>query len=527
MNAKAKRMDIRGIMLDPARQMEKHEFYFDLLPQLAEWGYNTLQWHFNDDEGFGIKLKSHPELATPYAFSKAETRRLVRAAADVGINVVPELETLGHARSITRLPQYAHLLNGSPIGHNAVCPSEPESLSLMADLIAEVADLFEGPYFHAGLDEARLVGCPKCTRRGKNKPPYWVFLQYVLEIHKLVTATGKRMIMWADPVEKNPGLLDELPKDIVLAHWHYRLEIPETKIITSTKKGFDVICVPAISGGTGLVRGYENPAAMVDLAGRLNPERSLGVVTSWWESGRVLRDTYPMAAAYAGEAMKKGKGAKAGLFAKRFVRGYFGCDNPALAHALLNLGLDYNRFKIFYPDSLTDIHDAIVLADSPETKGMAESADKQLAVLESARKNIKKHKSEFDAYLLSARIAAGAYRNASAIKKIYESYRLATNERDETFPLETVLASLDEALATMKALSDSVSSLATEASAEWDRTRYARDTKKDNSSPYMMKRSVLSFLAYLLHSKRFLENLSRAFDQALRDYRKGGPFPGF
>lgn len=158
---------IRGMMLDPARLTERHEFYFGLLPQLADWGYNTLWWHFMDDAGFALRLQSHPELASPFAFSRAETARLVRQAARHGIEVVPEVECLGHALSITALPRYARLFNGEPHGHNAVCPSHPDTLPLIRDIIEEVAALFHSPYFHAGLDEANLGDCPRCRGPGQ------------------------------------------------------------------------------------------------------------------------------------------------------------------------------------------------------------------------------------------------------------------------------------------------------------------------------------------------------------------------
>jgi len=76
-----------------------------------------------------------------------------------------------------------------------------ESLTAGAE---EVAELFPSPHFHAGLDEAQLGDCPRCKRRGRGKLSWWVFVRHVLAIHKVVTGLGKRMVMWADSVEKHP-----------------------------------------------------------------------------------------------------------------------------------------------------------------------------------------------------------------------------------------------------------------------------------------------------------------------------------
>jgi len=70
---------------------------------MAEWGLNTLWWHFADDEGFTLKLSGHPELASPRALSKAKMKRLLDKAGQLGIDVVPEVESLGHTRWITAL----------------------------------------------------------------------------------------------------------------------------------------------------------------------------------------------------------------------------------------------------------------------------------------------------------------------------------------------------------------------------------------------------------------------------------------
>jgi len=43
-------------------------------------------------------------------------------------------------------------------GFNAICPSHPETLEILSDIITEVADLFDSPYLHAGLDEVKGIG---------------------------------------------------------------------------------------------------------------------------------------------------------------------------------------------------------------------------------------------------------------------------------------------------------------------------------------------------------------------------------
>lgn len=522
--------EIRGLMLDPARQTERHEFYFDLLPQLARWGYNTLWWHFCDDEGFSLKLEGHPELATPYAFSKEEMRRLIAAARANGIAIVPEVESLGHALSFTRLPRYAHLFDGNPIGHNAICPSQPETLKLIESVIREVAGLFDGPYLHAGLDEADLGDCPRCRRRGRGKPAWWIFAEHAKAIHRIVTSCGKRMIIWADAVENHPELLRVLPKDIVLAHWHYE-KVPAEKIEPSIRAGFQIVCVPAI-GGTVLQpdqSAIRNVADMVALAARLPRRGCLGVVASWWESSRNLRDTYPLAAAYTGSAMMAGKGGDGSRFARRFLKDHFGFDDPAAAHALWRLhalALGRSEMKRLYPDSLADLHEALKTAESQDCAARAEEAGRCVKVLRKARGKAVRHMADYDAYLLAGRITVAAFENGDRLRQAYRHYTRALGYAESKAPRDRVVAELHQSLLLLGDRPRVVRELAGAADREWDRTRYPRDAKKNGASPLLRQRGARVLLPTLIRCAAFGARGLFRFQQAVRRYERGGALPG-
>jgi hypothetical protein len=499
--------EIRGLMLDPGRLVERHDFYFNLLPDLARWGYNTLWWHFCDDEGFALKLKSHPELATPFAFSRAETRRLVEAARQHGIEVIPEVESLGHTLSITRLPRYAHLFNGRPFGHNAICPSHPDTLPLLRDIFAEAAGLFDSPYLHAGLDESDLSGCPRCARRGRGRPEWWVLAEHILAVHRIVTGLGKRMVMWADSVEKHPAMLKVLPRDIVMLHWHYGA-VPAEKILPSARAGFQVLCAPAISGVVlqPHAAAFRNVADNVAMAGRLPRKAGLGVVTCWWESARNLRDTYPLAAAYAGAAMRGRRAPEPRSFARRFCREYFGLRDAAAADALWRLHElvpDRGQMKFLYPDSLPDVHEGLNVAAESGFDARAVEAAQALEILHRARGKVIRHRAEFDAYLLAGRITADAYENGRALRELNRCYARALGLAEYKAPRTLVQAELAPALPRLEARAKEIVALTEAAAREWDRTRHPRDRKKDNSSPLVRQRGTRFILATLLRAAAF------------------------
>jgi hypothetical protein len=517
-------------MLDPARLTEKHRFYFDLLPQLAEWGYNVLWWHFSDDEGFAQKLRSHPELASPFAFSRAEARRLAEKARALGIDVVPEVESLGHSLSITGLPRYAHLFDGNPFGHNAMCPSQPDTLKLMKEIIPEVAELFGGEYLHAGLDEANLGDCPRCRRRGKGKPRWWVFSRHVLAIHDIVRSSGRRMIMWADSVEKHPELLDVLPKDIVLAHWHYT-DVPEHLVRPSVRAGFEVVCVPALTGTAVQPdeAAFRNNDLMASLAARLEGRGGLGMVACWWEPFRCLRDAYPAAIAYAGEIMRKKGPQDRVAFFRRFARAHFGLEGASAARVLQGLHevmLDRREFKTLTFDCATDVHETLNLAASPGFPERAGRAEEIAAALRAARDGAKRHRGQLGASLIAAEVVAACLKSGLGLLEASKVYARAAHLSEVGASRADVARQLDAARRRAAAVLPAVDRVTKAVSREWDRTRHPKDAKKDNSSPRIRQRGMRALLPSLMRWRDFSREMLDSFGRATKAYRLGGPFPG-
>ncbi|HUU58289.1 MAG TPA: family 20 glycosylhydrolase [Phycisphaerae bacterium] len=524
-------MEIRGLMLDPARLTERHEFYFDLLADLAKWGINTLWWHFSDDEGFPLKLRSHPELATPYALTRAETRRFIRAARDVGIDVVPEVESLGHARYITRLPQYAHLANGDPMHHSSICPSHPQTPEVLGEIITEVAEIFGSPYFHAGLDEADLRGCRRCDRRGKGKPRWWVYAQHVKAIHGIVTAAGKRMIMWADHVERDPAMLRVLPTDIIMAHWNY-WAVPTEHIRRTLAAGFEVICAPAMCFHGHVLqphtRNFENMDGMLTAAAALAPRGVLGLVNTWWAPWRGLRDAYLFAVAYTGEMLRRGKPADKVRFARRFAKDYFALDDAAAATAIWSIHeqtLTMQDLPALLFDSPADVHDALAMAGSPGFGERTETVNRCIAALAVGRKKVRRHRDAYDAVVLAARVAGASLGGAGKLLDAHAAYGRAENACDRSGPAAEVAAHLDQAGEVLAAILGEVESITAAVDREWDRTRHPSDAKKAAKGGAATARSFDVLLNRMVRHRDYLRALCKGLRKGTAAYRRTGRLP--
>lgn len=528
-HAGAGALPIRGIMADPARLIERHGFYFDLLEMMSRWGLNTLWWHFADDEGFMLKLRSHPQIASAHAFTQAEMRRLLATAADCGVEVVPEVESLGHARYITRLPQYAELADGGEYGFNAICPSHRRTRGILKEIIEEVAELFPSRHFHAGLDEVDVGDCRRCRRRSRGRPGWWLYAEHVKAIHRIVRACGKEMIIWADHVEKAPAMLKVLPKDIIMAHWQYRAIRPEG-FRRSLAAGFRVIACPALCHSGDMVMpnaaNFANMDAMVEHVRRLRPRRAvLGVVNTWWTLWRGLRDAYLPAVAYTGAMLRGTAPVDKRSFATRFARDFFGVGDPAVARAIRDLHdampvRDEMAAALF--DSPADVRDALRLAERGDLGDRGRRIDRAVVTLKQAAKKARSRRAELAALILAGELAGLCCRRTGQLASAMAEFGRIESAHDRGLRAEHLAARLDALTQALREMRDEVRSALRAAVAEWDRTRYRNDVKKGLNDSWTVADSLVRMLD---RAQRFAAELHRNFRRAVARCRRTGRFP--
>jgi hypothetical protein len=119
--------------------------------------------------------------------------------------------------------------------------------------VDELCDAFETDAFHAGLDEVFYIGDDKCPRCG-GLDKAELFAGEVTKIRNHLTGKGRKLWIWGDRLidGKRTGIgmwegslnnthraIDMIPKDVVIADWHYNrpLQTP----VYFAMKGFDVV----------------------------------------------------------------------------------------------------------------------------------------------------------------------------------------------------------------------------------------------------------------------------------------------
>lgn len=197
------RYEWRGAMLDVSRHFLKLDDVKRYIDLLAMYKMNRLHLHLSDDQGWRIEIPSWPNL-TLYGsttqvgggeggyYTQAQFADLVQYARDRFITIVPEIDMPGHTNAA--LASYAELncdgvapplYTGTNVGFSNLCPDKDITYKFVDDVVAAIANVSPGEYFHMGGDEVKRLG-----REHYN--------QFVERVEKIVQAHGKRMVGWSE-----------------------------------------------------------------------------------------------------------------------------------------------------------------------------------------------------------------------------------------------------------------------------------------------------------------------------------------
>lgn len=155
------RFGYRGLHMDVARNFQTKEQIFRMLNWMAMYKLNKFHFHFSEDDAWRVEIPSLPELTTvgvqrghtldskenmPAAYgsggniqniqssyySRADYIELLRYAKNLHIEVIPEIETPGHARAAIKAmdARYRRLMNeGKPEEAKQYLLSDPDDQS--------------------------------------------------------------------------------------------------------------------------------------------------------------------------------------------------------------------------------------------------------------------------------------------------------------------------------------------------------------------------------------------------------------
>lgn len=284
-------LPIRGIHLDLKGTPPTPGRLLELLRVFAAARYNAVLVEWEDAFPWTVD----PRFRSPTAYTLEQVRAFHETARELGLEIIPLIQCLGHMETPLNLPDYAPLRE---IAHDSFVlhPLAQGARELVQKMIDDVVDHTPGlRYLHLGGDEAWSLGqnpasAAYMAEHGKGA----LYLQHVEPLLDSLIARGIRPILWHDMmIDWEPDALRALARKADLNAWGYREHPDQTTSHYHTRHiqrlhdhGFALWGGTAYKGADGhnidrpvpAVR-QANALAWVDIAQRFN---FTGVIATAW-----------------------------------------------------------------------------------------------------------------------------------------------------------------------------------------------------------------------------------------------------
>jgi len=309
---------IRGFCIGAPKVNQVPAFVKFINEELATRNITTLILRVD----FNYQFKSHPELRDSIALSKRDVKQILDACKKNGIDVIPQINLLGHQSWAGRLnsllrvypefdetpwvemPEKYEWPNEDGLYCKSYCPLHPDVHKVVFALMDEICTAFESTAFHAGMDEVFYIGeakCPRCSGHDKAE----LFANEVSKIRDHLAQNNRRLWIWGDRLidGKQTGMgmweasmnnthraIDLIPKDVLICDWHY--ERPDKTAVYFAMKGFDVVTCPWRRPAVGAEQ-WKDMIDYRNTATSLMRDRYKGIVqTVWSDAGSFMEGFY-------------------------------------------------------------------------------------------------------------------------------------------------------------------------------------------------------------------------------------------
>jgi hexosaminidase len=327
----------RGLMLDISRRKVptlatlKH-----LVDELSHYKLNVLQLYTEHT----FQFPSHPRIGAGCgSLSSEDILELDAHCRQRHAELMPNLQSFGHARNILLLSEYRHLAETELLW--TLSPGVEETYTLLDELYGDMLPSFSSPTLNVDCDETydlgqgasqalveQAGGAPEGVGR--------VYLQHVLRVRELAARRGKRIQIWADMLLEHPELIAELPGDVTLLAWCYdpRESYPEVSQLAGAGAGM-WICpgtgswnslFPRVGGARTNIRNLVRDGLAAGAVGMLN--------TDWGDFGHYQ----PMGLSWHGYLFGAAQGWSGGTtddgaFDEAFGPLFFGAEHEPIMEA--------------------------------------------------------------------------------------------------------------------------------------------------------------------------------------------------
>ncbi len=243
-----------------------------LIPMLAKLKFSSLLVMSDY-----VKWDSTQNIWHPQGASKAEAIRVAELIRNHGMDAIPLIETPGHASWLFYNNQNRDIAQDPDIKEPyAYDTLNPHSYEILLPILTEAVQVFKPKFVHIGHDEVIADGRGRFPARENGIAVGFekLFVDDTIKLHDHLKSLGVGTMIWHDVAlseAHRDKILPQLPKDIVLANWHYGAADDYPSIKYAQSQGFRVLGAswfPTL-----------NPERMAQAVAR---ENALGAIQTRW-----------------------------------------------------------------------------------------------------------------------------------------------------------------------------------------------------------------------------------------------------
>lgn len=225
-----------GVMFDVSRNaVLKTDTIKKLLRYMAVMGLNTAYLYMEDL----YEVKKYPYFGYMRGrYSFEELQECDQYAQQLGIEIVPCIQTLGHLESALRW-KYAQDIKDTD---GVLLVGEEKTYQFIEALIDAASKPFRSRRIHLGMDEAWYLGAGNYQRKNGYRDSFAIMEEHLTKVIEITERYGLEPMIWSDmffrlgsqthdyydPKSEFPAELKEkIPKNLGLVYWDYYHTRPE------------------------------------------------------------------------------------------------------------------------------------------------------------------------------------------------------------------------------------------------------------------------------------------------------------
>ena len=307
-------LSYRSVHLDVKHHLEKPDYYYDFIDQLASLKINGIIAEVEDK----LAYETHPIIGSADAMTMEQWISLSEYAINRNISISPLIQGLGHASFILKHEKYKHLRD-DPKSDWAFNPLDPETYELQFDLYRDgMKATPHGKYLHIGGDEVHTTG------RNSGQSELELQLIWLNKVCAFAAEHNRIPIFWDDmPLKyanldkpmfdknmtqatvdsiwaKNEGtllqFLDQFPKNCIYMRWNYShaQSLGNTKAMQwFTSHGLQVMGATAGQTRWALMPSEESNMHNIRAFAKSSIEQNLtGLLLTLWDDDSPHIETY-------------------------------------------------------------------------------------------------------------------------------------------------------------------------------------------------------------------------------------------